>query len=86
MTQPQLFECDITPRARPCRATPEPIGSGPAGETCGTCAHKTRVHYHDKCYLKCDLVEWTHGAGTDIRAKWPACRAWQPKHEVGGGT
>lgn len=23
---------------------------------------------------------WTHGGGTDIRAKWPACEAWQPKN------
>lgn len=56
-----------------------PPGTGPKDETCKTCKHIVRVHYHDKTYLKCQLREatWTHGGGSDIRAKFPACRFWE---------
>ena len=56
-------------------------GTGPAGETCGTCGYYTRVEYHDKVYRKCGLMKlyWTHGSGTDIRAKDPACTRWRAK-------
>lgn len=65
----------------PCTAAK--VGSGPQGETCGSCAFKLRVKYHDKSYLKCGLMEkhWTHGGASDIRAKWPACREWKAKAE-----
>lgn len=64
---------------RPAMAAPE--GSGPAGETCGTCRHCTRVGHHDYTYFKCGLMQayWTHGAGSDIRKKWAACREFEPK-------
>lgn len=50
-------------------------GSGPAGETCGTCANAARFGR----YAKCKLVRgrWTNGPGTDIRLRWPACSGWQ---------
>lgn len=53
-------------------------GTGPAGETCGTCAnliHKRMA----KTYIKCGLTRamWTGGAGTDVRAKDPACSKWE---------
>ena len=76
----ELFDVgERTPRSRKrSRPTPEPIGSGPEGETCKTCRYATRVDYHDKRYYKCDLIEqWTHGPGTDIRLKWPACAKWE---------
>lgn len=56
-------------------------GTGPEGETCRTCEHIERVSYHDRVYLKCGLVEWTHGPGTDIRAKSPACSKWEKKSD-----
>jgi hypothetical protein len=65
--------------ARPCTAAP--VGSGPAGETCGTCEHLVRrVSPSGKRFLKCGLVRqlWTKGPGSDIRAKWPACRCFEP--------
>ena len=77
--QTELF--DVGPREKVSRpvstCTPEPIGSGPAGETCGTCRHKTTMPQTAGRYLKCHLVEryWTRGAGTDIKARWPACTA-----------
>lgn len=62
------------------RCTAARSGTGPAGETCGTCRHLVGVHHHNGRYLKCGLVRhaWTHGAGSDIRAKWEACAEWQP--------
>ncbi len=53
-----------------------PVGSGPAGRTCGECGHRRRVEYHDKVYQKCYLMTelWTHGPGSDIRCKDAACR------------
>lgn len=53
-------------------------GSGPEGETCRSCKHYTRIHYAGT-YLKCKLMEahWTHGPGSDIRAKDPACKFWE---------
>lgn len=56
-----------------------PVGSGPTGETCGTCAYYIVVSYHDKTYRKCGKMRasWTHGPGTDIRKKDAACRLWE---------
>lgn len=53
-------------------------GSGPAGETCGSCAHIVRKEM-GKTYLKCALMErhWTGGGGSDIRSRSPACREWK---------
>lgn len=53
-------------------------GSGPSGESCGSCRHLCRIR-HAKTYLKCGLMKsrWTGGPGTDIRAKDPACARWE---------
>lgn len=53
-------------------------GTGPAGETCGSCANLARNRVA-KVYLKCGLMRaiWTGGAGTDVRARSPACRRWE---------
>lgn len=57
-------------------------GSGPVLETCATCSHKVRVSM-SKSYLKCGLLcaSWTHGPGTDILARTPACRFWEKRTE-----
>jgi hypothetical protein len=54
-------------------------GTGPEGETCGTCKHLTRRHLA-KTYIKCGLNErnWTGGPGSDIRVKDAACKFWEP--------
>jgi hypothetical protein len=54
-----------------------PPGTGPEGETCGSCAHMTRKRM-GKVYLKCGLnvAKWTSGRGSDIRAKDAACKKW----------
>lgn len=53
-------------------------GTGPAGETCKTCAHYTLRRFA-KVYRKCGLMQanWTGGPGTDIKANDPACAKWQ---------
>lgn len=58
-------------------AYPMPPGSGPDGETCGTCEHSQRHSYHDKKYWKCALMPISHGEGTDIRKGSPACQKWE---------
>lgn len=52
-------------------------GTGPVGETCGSCRHRTRVE-HARSYPKCDLArhKWTGGRGSDILVKSPACERW----------
>jgi hypothetical protein len=58
-------------------ATP---GTGPQGETCGTCEHSVgRGSPGLKIFYKCELLRhcWTGGYGTDILLKSPACRYWE---------
>lgn len=54
-----------------------PPGTGPEGETCGSCVHLVRRQMA-KTYFKCGLerARWTGGGGTDVRAKDAACRRW----------
>ena len=52
-------------------------GSGPAGETCGSCSHAV-CKVLAKRYWKCGLAKarWTGGGGTDVRLRDPACEKW----------
>lgn len=62
-----------------------PPGTGPAGETCKSCAHLTRK-VMSGTFLKCGLMRahWTGGFGTDVLARSPACRRWEkPSAEDG---
>jgi hypothetical protein len=61
-------------------------GTGPAGETCGTCKHLFRNRMA-KIYLKCGLnrQNWTGGEGSDIRAKDAACKFWESTIPTAGG-
>lgn len=53
-------------------------GTGPEGETCKTCKHKRSFGNPGKHFVKCGLRRdtWTHGEGTDILARSPACSKW----------
>lgn len=68
-----------TGRVKGAKGYARPPGSGPAGETCKTCAHCCRVEGGANWYHKCDLLKfrWTHGPGTDVKAKSPACELWK---------
>lgn len=53
-------------------------GTGPVGETCGSCAHLAKVRM-SRSYPKCGLMRpvWTHGRGTDVLVRSPACSVWE---------
>lgn len=53
-------------------------GTGPDGESCGTCRHLFRNRLA-KTYLKCALMQpyWTGGRGSDVLARDKACRRWE---------
>jgi hypothetical protein len=55
-------------------------GTGPEGETCGSCKNLYR-NVMAKTYLKCALMRehWTGGGGTDVKARDPACKFWEAK-------
>jgi hypothetical protein len=56
-------------------------GTGPSGETCGTCRHYVSKPYHMRTWRKCGRMEkaWTRGPGSDIRQRDPACSGWEAK-------
>jgi hypothetical protein len=56
-------------------------GTGPKGETCGTCNHAACKHLSKKRIYKCvcNYRNWTNGRGSDIVLKSPACILWVPK-------
>lgn len=60
-----------------------PPGTGPAGESCGTCAHHV-TRSLSKTYHKCALAEskWTGGRASDILVRAAACKGWQAKEEA----
>jgi hypothetical protein len=82
--QPDLFDIGERVKNDPPRiaCTPDKIGTGPNGETCGSCRW---IHRSPSGrYRKCRLTDhrWTHGTATDIKAAWPACSKWQDPEET----
>lgn len=67
----------LSPRPAGYAAQP---GTGPEGETCGTCAHCRKKTGHAKVFYKCALMlsAWTHGRDSDVLLKSPACKQFQP--------
>jgi len=55
-------------------------GTGPIGQTCGTCRFLHRNAEYSNTHFKCRLLykQWTKGPGTDIVKKSPACSKWLP--------
>ncbi len=51
-------------------------GTGPKGESCGTCAYLARNEL-GKTYFKCGRTAWTHGSATDIAKRDDACLGWE---------
>jgi hypothetical protein len=77
-----LFGNETAPPKR--RTTPTPNGyawtpgSGPDGETCGSCKHSFRG-WGAKVFYKCLLTKsmHTHGRATDVLLKSPACKFFE---------
>lgn len=58
----------------PCGYAASP-GTGPTGETCGSCKHLAR----GRRWAKCELVrgKWTRSRTTDVLVRAHACRRWE---------
>jgi hypothetical protein len=57
-------------------------GTGPVGETCGTCRHYRAINSRaGGSFRKCELMRsrWTKGPGSDIRKGDRACNRWEAK-------
>ena len=56
-------------------------GTGPDGETCGTCRHLVRNRM-SRTYFKCRLNQsaWTSSPRTDVLSRSPACLKWESAH------
>lgn len=54
-------------------------GTGPEGETCGTCQHCAAVHFR-RSFYKCRLLvaRWSRARSTDILVTSPACARFEP--------
>jgi hypothetical protein len=68
-------------RPTPARGYAAPPGTGPAGETCGSCRFRV-VHSYSRDYHKCSMFvriggRWTSGTSTDIRVRSAACKFWE---------
>lgn len=61
--------------AGPAAGYAAPPGSGPIGETCGTCANCRIRRVHERNVYKCALREkdWTHDRSSDVLIRSPAC-------------
>ena len=72
---------DMRPKLkRPKKGHADVPGTGPDGETCGTCKHDARTsNGGKKVWHKCELMRrfWTSSYGSDIRCKDGACRLWE---------
>ena len=73
-----LLKAKAKPQKRGYAAPP---GSGPVGETCRSCVNYRSINGGSKTFPKCNLMRdtWTHGYGTDILARAPACREWKDR-------
>ena len=76
-----LFPDWVPPKSRPPRRGHAGIpGTGPEGETCGTCEHLVATgRSRKRTYFKCGLARhrWTCGRATDVRFRDPACEQWR---------
>lgn len=81
MNQTDLFRLTNTPEVRHKGGYPRPPGTGPAGEKCGTCKNCVPTGPWPRVFYKCKVIQfrWTHGPGTDIKKKTPACEMWQAR-------
>lgn len=83
---PSLFDLMVLPASALAKRVPKikkhghaaVPGTGPNGETCGTCGNLVRKEMAST-YMKCGLMRdhWTGGYGTDVRVRDSACRRWE---------
>jgi hypothetical protein len=78
---PEIFA--RPPSQKRDRAHPYPPGSGPAGQSCGTCIKCVKRQFANNHY-KCRVMMRFWADGTDVRLKDPACKSWEPRIDKGG--
>ena len=83
MPLPEASKPHLSPRKKRTGHAAVP-GTGPAGETCGTCDAYRSVRGGARAFPKCALMraKWTAGPGSDIRKSDPACQRWEPQKET----
>lgn len=70
--------------SQPVRGHAARPGTGPAGETCGSCAHcvfrSIKGSNKARNFYKCELMapHWTYGRDSDVLKTSPACSRWTP--------
>jgi hypothetical protein len=52
-------------------------GSGPKGETCGTCAYRWLLELGYRSVSKCKLTRLTKSKHSDVSKRSPACVRWE---------
>lgn len=75
----QRQKADVERGVHPLRRTSR---THPDVGTCGDCAHRVVLGYHNRSWPKCEIAGITHGAGTDCRAWWPACDRYEPGDQI----
>ena len=70
--------------------SPSPPGSGPPGETCGTCTFMRRYHNHSgkkrwcKCGIMMDAGLVGGSSATDVKVRQEACKDWTEDRDLFG--
>ena len=52
-------------------------GTGPKGETCGSCKFIEKAQRFAKCNHEYARRKHTHSRGSDVLVRAPACKYWQ---------
>jgi hypothetical protein len=61
-------------RVNPCVQV---FGKGPDGAICKSCAYLFAHQPGNKRFYKCELRNFTHGAASDHKVRWPACGRYE---------
>lgn len=81
--QEELFKVPEHVKARQANSNPmvRKAGLGPDGAKCKDCRFLIKTKPTNRVYYKCQLVGITHGAATDVRVGWDACRQYEVEDE-----
>lgn len=81
---PEPAKADHRYTSKPTGGYAAAPGTGPEGETCGSCGHCRFKEIHRgtraRRFYKCGLAmrDWSASRDTDVLRTSPACRYWEP--------